>query len=207
MAEKYPQKLLVEGKDDMHVIWALCEQFSLKETFDVVNIEGIGNLPDHISLRLKQSGIKTIGIIIDADTEIGSRWEQVRNQFLNEGIAVPPVLPPSGLILSVTNKPKIGVWIMPDNTLNGMLEDFIRFLVPSNDQLLQEVNIHLNNIESKDLQKYNTTARSKATIHSWLACQSDPGTPLGQSITKKYLDTDTEICQTFISWLNNLFNA
>lgn len=207
MAEKYPQKLLVEGKDDMHVIWALCEQFSLKESFDVVNIEGIGNLPDHISLRLKQSGIKTIGIIIDADTEIGSRWEQVRNQFLNEGIAVPPVLPPSGLILSDTNKPKIGVWIMPDNTLNGMLEDFIRFLVPSNDQLLQEVNIHLNNIESKDLQKYNTTARSKATIHSWLACQSDPGTPLGQSITKKYLDTDTEICQTFISWLNNLFNA
>lgn len=207
MAEKYPQKLLVEGKDDMHVIWALCEQFSLKETFDVVNIEGIGNLPDHISLRLKQSGIKTIGIIIDADTEIGSRWEQVRNQLLNEGIAVPEVLPPTGLILSVTNKPKIGVWIMPDNTLNGMLEDFIRFLVPSNDQLLQEVNIHLNNIESKNLQKYNPTARSKATIHSWLACQSDPGTPLGQSITKKYLDTNTEICQTFISWLNNLFNA
>jgi hypothetical protein len=30
-----PQQLLVEGKNDQHVIWALCEQYQLPETFSV----------------------------------------------------------------------------------------------------------------------------------------------------------------------------
>ena len=30
-----PQQLLVEGKNDRHVIWALCQQYQLPETFSV----------------------------------------------------------------------------------------------------------------------------------------------------------------------------
>jgi len=30
-----PQQLLVEGKNDPHVIWALCAQYQLPETFSV----------------------------------------------------------------------------------------------------------------------------------------------------------------------------
>jgi hypothetical protein len=26
--------------------------------------------------------------------------------------------------------PRVGVWIMPDNQMKGILEDFLRFLVP-----------------------------------------------------------------------------
>ena len=32
-----PQQLLVEGKNDRHVIWALCEQYQLPETFSVLH--------------------------------------------------------------------------------------------------------------------------------------------------------------------------
>ena len=31
-----PQQLLVEGKNDQHVIWHLCQQYQLEETFSVV---------------------------------------------------------------------------------------------------------------------------------------------------------------------------
>ncbi|MEC4880603.1 MAG: DUF3226 domain-containing protein [Scytonema sp. PMC 1070.18] len=30
-----PQQLLVEGKNDRHVIWALCERHQLPDTFSV----------------------------------------------------------------------------------------------------------------------------------------------------------------------------
>ena len=42
--ERFKKKLLVEGNDDQHVIWALCEKYSVKESFDVVDCSGIDSL-------------------------------------------------------------------------------------------------------------------------------------------------------------------
>lgn len=36
--------------------------------------------------------------------------------------------------------------------------------------------------------------------------KEDPGTPMGLAITKRYLTTDSELCQQFVDWLNRLFN-
>ena len=46
--EKFNKKLLVEGNDDQHVIWALCAQFKIIETFDVIDCEGIDKLLEQI---------------------------------------------------------------------------------------------------------------------------------------------------------------
>jgi hypothetical protein len=100
---------------------------------------------------------------------------------------------------------KVGVWMMPDNNLNGMLEDFIAFLVPADDKLMPVVTATLQSIEDNEINKYMPIHRSKAAIHTWLSWQEDPGTPMGLSITKKYLNTDTDTCQSLINWLNALF--
>lgn len=42
-------------------------------------------------------------------------------------------------------------------------------------------------------------------IHTWLAWQDDPGTPLGQAITKRYLDAEGPHVAAFLSWLTRLF--
>ena len=101
---------------------------------------------------------------------------------------------------------RIGIWIMPNNDLNGMLEDFIGFLIPQNDKLLQIVNSTLQNIENQNLNKYSMNHKSKAIIHSWLSCQEEPGTPMGLGITKRYLTTDEETCLRLICWLTKLFS-
>ena len=101
---------------------------------------------------------------------------------------------------------KIGVWIMPDNNNNGMLEDFVAFLIPDGDNLLPEVDSALANIEEKGLNRYKLIHHSKARIHTWLAWQEDPGTPMGAAVTKKYLTTIPPICQEFVNWLNALYN-
>jgi hypothetical protein len=199
------KELLVEGKDDQHVIWALCKKFNIPESFDVIDCEGIEKLYDAIPVRFKQSGIKTIGIIIDADTEINSRWMAVKNILSQQDFAIPNELPREGLILLNKNDIKVGVWIMPDNNLNGILEDFISFLVPDSDELLPIVNNTLDEIENRKLNKYSLIHKSKAKIHTWLAWQETPGAPMGLSITKKYLNTNDATCLHLIEWLQALF--
>lgn len=204
--EKFNLKLLVEGNDDQHVVWALCEKFNVKENFDVIDCEGIEKLLEQVPVRFKQSGLDTVGIIIDADTNLNSRWDSLKVMLEKLGFQMPEVLPQNGLIAMNNDSKKVGVWIMPNNNTNGMLEDFINFLVPSDDKLLPIVNSTLNTIEEQQLNKYSLTHKSKATIHSWLSLQEDPGTPMGLGITKRYLTTDKETCKMLIEWINNLFS-
>jgi len=206
--------LLVEGKDDFHVIHSLCKQFNISVrnlenpeggNFSVIDCKGIDELFEQIPVRFKSSqSISTIGIIIDADTNLKNRWSTLQEILSKLGFNTPKKFPEAGLILK-EEKFKIGVWIMPNNNLNGMLEDFISFLVPNDDQLLPIVNSTLDSIEKQKLNKYALIHKSKAVIHSWLAWQEEPGTPMGLSITKRYLTTDEKTCLRLIKWLGELF--
>ncbi|GHV31301.1 hypothetical protein FACS1894177_05560 [Bacteroidia bacterium] len=203
--ERFNKKLLVEGNDDQHVVWALCVKFKITENFDVIDCESIDGVKEEFSIRNKQLGTKIIGIIVDADTDLQARWNSLKNILVSKGFNIPDNLPKEGLIVENKTR-KVGVWIMPDNNTNGMLEDFISFLVPEDDKLIPVVDNTLANIENQKLNKYSDVHKSKAKIHTWLAWQENPGSPMGQSITKRYLSTDDELCQNFVNWLRKLFN-
>ncbi len=84
-----------------------------------------------------------------------------------------------------------------------MIEDFITFLIPVEDKLFPIVKSTLNAIEKDQLNKYALAHKPKALTHSCLAWQEDPGTPMGLAITKKFLNTENQICGKFISWLKS----
>jgi hypothetical protein len=203
MKEEYNKKLLVEGVDDQHVIFALCQKFNINKTFDVIDSKGIDNLFEQIPLRIK-NGIEVLGIIIDADLDINSRYIKLKQIFSSHQL--PEEIPNSGLIMKNQDNIKIGIWIMPNNQTSGMLEDFISFLVPNDDKLMPIVNDTLNIIEINSWNKYKPIHKSKARIHTWLAWQEVPGTPMGLSVTKKYLSIEDNNCKLFINWINELFN-
>jgi hypothetical protein len=94
---------------------------------------------------------------------------------------------------------------MPDNSSAGMLEDFMRLLIPTNDLLLRHAEASIDDILAQNLNLFVPAHRMKALLHTWLAWQKDPGTPLGLAITKKYFSTDTPITKAFISWIHRLF--
>ena len=135
-----------------------------------------------------------------------NRWTSLKGLLSAQGFTIPNELPATGLIVTNPNNKKIGVWIMPNNNLNGMLEDFISFLVPQDDLLLPIVNSTLQNIEDKNLNKYSSIHKPKATIHTWLSWQEEPETTMAQSITKRYLTTDQHTCLQLTNWLTALFN-
>jgi hypothetical protein len=202
--EQYDKKLLVEGNDDQHVVWALCEKHKIPQNFDVIDCEGIDNLVERLSVTGKLPETKAVGIIVDADTDLQGRWDSLKVILRIMNPCIPEDLPEKGLIAEYDTR-KVGVWIMPDNNTKGMLEDFISFLVPKGDGLLPVVDNTLNDMEKRKLNKYSLIHKSKARIHTWLAWQEDPGTPMGLSITKRYLSADSDTCRHFVDWLTELF--
>jgi hypothetical protein len=185
-------QLLVEGKNDQHVIWALCKQHNLEETFTVETPNrqegGIDRLLYSIPVRLKSPGLQALGIVLDADQNLEGRWQALKSRLAEAGYPNLPTMPDvEGLIIHEQAKPTLGVWLMPNNQLPGILENFVAHLIPENDALVPMVETILQDLENRQLNRYPPAKRAKAFIHTWLAWQETPGQPMGQAITAHVL--------------------
>lgn len=198
------QLLLVEGKNDLMVFANIFEKHKVKESFKIEDKNGFTEIFKSLPIYFK-TDTKTIGVVLDADSSLKDKWQQLKDHILKEGYG-PNSLGTGGTILSADGLPKFGVWIMPDNKENGMLEDFIKHLVPKEDKMMPFVEDKLTELEGKKLNKYKTAHKSKARIHTWLAWQEDPGTPMGLAINRTYLDSNAELSVQFVKWINDLFN-
>ena len=206
--EKFNAKLLVEGNNDQHVVWAICEKYQISQTFDVIDCEGISRILERLPLDLKQEAVAAVGILVDADQDLQKSWQSLHDRLTPYGYEISAKPTPQGFThLPHDIYPSIGIWLMPDNLQSGMLEDFVRLLIRPNDLLEPFVEQILSQIDKQPTEsRYDDIHRAKAYIHTWLAWQKDPGTPMGLALTKTYLDHNAKLCQSFVDWLNRLFN-
>ncbi len=208
-SQKTDAQLVVEGKHDKHVIWALCKRHDVEETFSVETPDeedgGVTKLLSSIPVRLKIPRLRALGIVLDADQNIADRWEAVKSLLEASGYTVPDQPSRNGTIVTDLGKPKIGIWIMPNNYLPGMLEDFVASLIPAGDSLAPKVEEVLKTIEQEGLNRYRLIHHSKAFMHTWLAWQENPGLPMGQAITVHALNYDAHIAVSFVEWLRDVF--
>lgn len=208
--KKQPEKksfhvLLVEGKDDLHVLSHLLEHYKIPEVFTIKDKEGFENMRDTLDVELDRSGLCHLGIIVDADEDINDRWASLRDRLRKLGYEQCPDTPaPDGTIVEQRGKPTVGVWIMPDNTHPGMLEHFIEFLVPDDDVLWKRADNCLQQLPETE-RLYSPVHRMKALVHTWLAWQKEPGKPMGQAITARYLNAEAPHAHTLVAWLSRLF--
>jgi hypothetical protein len=204
--------LLVEGKDDEHVVRHLCQAHGIEPDFQIEQPAGGGieQLLDQVPIRLKASDVERLGVVVDADENVQSRWEQLRDRLRNAGYDNVPDSPEaSGTIIDVADEfrsVRLGVWIMPDNLLPGMLENFLAFLVPENDKMLPRVDRFLGSLPVEE-RLFSDAHLPKARIHTYLAVQKEPGKPLGLAITFKYLDASREAVAPFVEWIRNVLTA
>lgn len=197
--------LLVEGNDDLHIFSSLFAKYKIPKTFDIEDKNGISNILSAIPLYIKAQQTH-IGIVVDADEDINTRWLSIVNQLEPFGYNIPQKPSYQGSILKMEGFPKVGIWIMPNNQLSGMIEDFMAYLVPENDLLLEKAGAVLAELELQKINKYKAKHKSKAQIHTWLAWQEAPGTPMGAAITKKYFDPNNKEAKIFIKWIKDLFD-
>lgn len=93
---------------------------------------------------------------------------------------------------------------MPDNHVEGMLEDFLLRLTHEHDGLVARACDVVDGIPETE-RRFALAHKSKAAVHTWLAWQEEPGTALGQAITKRYLDPTRNPAPAFRAWLLALF--
>jgi hypothetical protein len=198
--------LLVEGKNDCHVISALCQAHNLPETFGIYQCDGDIKLFKRLDALIPSEDIEIIGIVLDADNpDVKSRWRQVQNALNLYNYEVPKQANPQGTIISSQyEKPRLGIWLMPNNQDAGMLEDFLMGLAQP--ESLNWARNCVDGARKQNLTSFKEVHHSKAVIHTYLAMRDEPGNPLGQAITAHALQPQTEIAHHFTSWLNRLFN-
>jgi len=205
-----PNELLVEGSDDLHVIrnLLLVVGHRLEERdHKVIDKQGVENLLDAIPVMLKDVERRVLAVVLDADEDVSARWQavcaRVRRAIPD---AVLPLTPdPAGTVVFLPDGRRFGAWLMPDNQLGGMLEDFLKLLVPSTDLLFEHADTFVGGIPVG--ARLFGAKEAKAKLHAWLAVQADPGRPLGVAVTARVLDPSRPSAAAFVEWLRRAWLA
>ena len=201
--------MLVEGTDDEHVIKHICGSYEDLRLDEVKPQGGADELLKAIPNQLRRlyDDGDVVGIVIDAGDSPEARWQSLRNIFDQAGYPNVPRQPdPNGTILESpegTVLPRAGVWIMPDNRTPGILEDFLRFLVPDRQSaLFAHAERSVATVPERRFAENDTL---KAVIHTWLAWQAEPGKPYGTAITAKFMDSRLPQARPVADWIERLF--
>lgn len=200
--------LLVEGSDDKHVMQHICGARHIGPLDEVIDLGGVEQLLKAIPVQAKLliGEDDAMGVVIDADINLENRWQAVRKRFKKAGYLDLPNQPrQEGTLLPPpidTNLPKAGVWVMPNNRTSGILEEFLAFLVPSDDALWTHAQCSVESIVKPSFKEQDLP---KAAIHTWLAWQEEPGRPFGTAITARYLDPEMAEVDILADWLQKLF--
>ena len=119
------------------------------------------------------------------------------------GYNVPGTPNREGTILTEEGMPTIGIWLMPDNQVDGMLEDFCIRLAP--EASVAYANRCVIEAHNGGHSTFTNTHTAKATIHTYLAWQNEPGMPLGLAVTARALDPGQPIAAAFHNFLLRLY--
>jgi hypothetical protein len=196
--------VLVEGKDDCHVILALAQHYSLLENFGIYECGSDGMVLKRLNALIPSpEPVRplAIGVVLDKTAD---RWMQLTRKISPHGYSLPSKPALDGTIVEGDGtNPRVGVWMMPDNVNDGMLEDFLLPAAPP--AALEVAREAVSLAKTKQASTFKDAHHSKAVIHTYLAWQDEPGRPLGLSLTCQLLSAETPTAKRFIAWLNRLF--
>lgn len=198
--------VLVEGKTDEFLIGILLRELGINQP----TLTGCGGKKEAVrdfENLVKGTG-DFAGIIVDADNSAVNLWDSIRSRLLRSGLRfedhgnsndIPTNLQKKGLILNT--RPRIGVWIMPNNEGEGEIEDFIIDLISSNDKIWRLADEY---IEKVCIADSTIKKKSKAKLYSWLAA-CDPNRQPGAALDVKRLNRESENWKNFEGWAKRLF--
>lgn len=98
-----------------------------------------------------------------------------------------------------------GLWVMPDNRSEGMLEDWIRTAIATKESSLLNIAIDTVSRLPKPT-KFNQRHTSKANIATWMAWQKIPGKGLEAVIDDELINMNSESVANFLSWLKHTYS-
>lgn len=214
--------LLVEGKSDQLFYEAACSALNLGTTIHVAPPSSVGGRANnkegaltHLRVLLNQLGdghIQHLAIVVDADHEaehgLGyrrtvDRVETIVSEF-GFKIAAAAKSRVGGLLFEHPDDLNpFGLWVMPGNLVDGMLEDWLKSCVVAEEvTLFKLASTAVSNLPSP---KFKPIFRSKAEVATWLAWQKFPGRGLGYAIEANLVDQSNAQFKLLAKWLSDVF--
>ena len=154
-------------------------------------------------MEIRAEGRVAVGILVDANDDLRSRWQAVTDRLRPAGIQPPTSPSPGGTVIDVDGKPRVGVWLMPDNESPGELEDFFARMIPPGDPVWPLSEAYIDDIPEES-RRFAQGKILRAKVHAWLAARERPR-PMGSAIDAGDLDTNAANGLKFQAWLRDLF--
>lgn len=208
-----PKMLLVEGDDDLHTLSALMRQHvawdKKPETWPatVKAFGGVDKLLEDgvIENELLAAGREVVGIVVDGDDRPQTRFNAVAERIRQAEPAFDGTLQAGGTVWRSSTGMRIGVWVMPDNVSEGMLETLLAGLVvPEQKELFDLACGYVDDAKKKGAS-FKDRHRDKACVHAYLAARDKPGHPMGMATDKGAFGKDTELRGELLAWFVELF--
>lgn len=166
---------------------------------------GVDEILKAIAVEIKVYGRKTVGILLDANEDREARWQAVASRLQKVNVALPAEACPDGTIVDESHdlaRPRIGVWLMPDNVSHGELEDFVARMIPRDDPVWPLCCDYIAGIPEP--REFSEKKVRRAEVHAWLATRKEPRR-MGQAIGTRDLEVGGDTCRRFVEWLRRLF--
>lgn len=197
--------LLVEGPDDKHVVYQLCQQHGIQlDLSEIIDKGGLEKLLPSIENEVLVTSRTILGIIVDADDKRDDHWRAISDRLRNVQVWAPPGPLPGGVIIEgIQDVPRVGIWIMPDNLSQGQIEDLVANMIPTEDPVWPLAQAYVDGIPRVH-QKFAIQKTLRAKVHAWLATRKDPR-KMGEAIHTGDLDHNVGAATQFADWLRALF--
>ena len=212
--------LLVEGEADRGFFEALCRMLSISADVRVATSKDTGgahntkegvlsHLTSALLPQLQDGQLKRIGVVVDADRAAhGSGYAATLQRFtdaLAQGGYQSNPAAASGLVFTHQDGlADLGLWVMPNNADEGMLEDWIKPCVhPGEGTLYKHAELSIDAIPGGP--KFQPLHRSKAEVATWLAWQKKPEHGLYNAAQPDLLNTSAPLFTELHAWLKHVF--
>lgn len=201
-------RLMVEGIDDKWTIINLLGRHGVDWSSGGLALPFVEDCQgkDRLLAAIGTAAISLdrLGIVLDADHDPSARWQQAVDRFRSKGILFPTKPDPAGTVVSTPDGRRFGVWLMPDNRVPGILEDFLAAIVPTGDVTWPHA--RAATLTARELGAPLAEADvSKGVIHAWLAWREQSGVPFGTALTSAVLRHDSDGAAAFVAWFHRMF--
>ena len=200
---------IFEDEDDKHLVGQIARHSGIEIKNAPITLGGNDGQKLRRTIREQsKTDHDRLVLVLDADHEPegGSvkRWKDVLSALRETGFAVPEgVSTENGLVCDLLDKRRVAVWLFPDCTSPGALEEFMmQALIPTEDPLMQDALAVVHTLKER---RFPSKYERKAEVRTWLAWQKRPGLPPGRAIAEKVLVPDETRLAPFLAWLRQAF--
>lgn len=212
--------LLVEGSGDKGFFEEICKTLELHASVKVAppkdvggshnTKEGVFNHLPNLLNQMSDAEVTRLAVVIDADSDVnGGGYQHAIDR-------VTKIVQPYGFTLASNSIGGVlfqhddgladfGLWVMPNNRDEGMLEDWIKRCVHPDEHTLFA---HAETVvDTLPQTKFKSIHISKAEVATWMAWQKQPGHGLYRVVEDQLIDTNNALFQGLSDWLNHIYKS